>query len=153
MQPTLTTKIPKAAKVIHAVNKIDVYQCVTFNAKVANYQTDIVVDPGSGILIMSSKLCELINRHSKTLLEIQPCSIKAKTATRENLSIVGKKTVESDLGDTIWYVDCYVIRNFKYSFLLGTDFLIKSYASLNLGSTCLKLGQQSLHASALQQPI
>ena len=145
-------KNPQAAEVMHAVNKIDVYQCVTFNAKVANYQTDIVVDSGSGISIMSSELCELINRHSKTPLEIQPCSIRARTATGENLNIVGKTIVELDLGDSIWYVDCYVIRNFKYSFLLGTDFLIKSCASLDLGNMYIKIGQQSLHVSALKQP-
>ena len=145
-------KSPQATKVSHTVNKIDVYQGVTFNAKGANYQTDIVVDSGSAISIMSSELCELINRHSKTPLEIQPCSIKARTATGENLSIIGKTTVELDLGDSIWYVDCYVIRNFKYSFLLGSDFLIKSCASLDLGSMCIKLGQQSLHVSAVKQP-
>ena len=145
-------KNPQAAEVIHTVNKIDVYQCVTFNAKVANYQTDIVVDSGSGISIMSSELCELINRHSKTPFEIQPCSIRARTATGENLNIIGKTIVELDLGDSIWYVDCYVIRNFKYSFLLGIDFLIKSCASLDLGNMYIKIGQQSLHVSALKQP-
>jgi len=100
---------------------------------------------------MSSELCEIINRHSKTPLEIKPCSIKARTATGENLN-VGKTIVELDLGDSIWYVDCYVIRNFKYSFLLGTDFLIKSCASLDLGSMRIKIGQQYLHVSALKQP-
>ena len=108
-------KNPQAVEVMHTINQIDVYQCVTFNANVANYQTDIVTDSGSGVSIMSSELYEIINRHSKTPLEIQPCSIKARTATGENPNIIGKTIVELDLGDSIWYVDCCVIRNFKYS--------------------------------------
>ena len=40
------------------------HKCVTFKGKVANYQTDIVIDSGSGITVMSLELCNLINKYA-----------------------------------------------------------------------------------------
>ena len=59
----------------------------------------------------------------------------AKTATGECLDIVGSTTVELDLKFSKWYVDCYIVRNFAYSFLLGADFLVESGSRIDLITT------------------
>ena len=128
------------------------YQCVTISGKVANYETDIVVDSGSGITVMSLDLFNLINKYAKTSLEINCNDMLAKTATGESLEVVGTTCVEVDLGKSVWYVDCYVVRNFKFSFLLGTDFLIKASASIDLGKLQATIGQETIPATVLKRP-
>ena len=103
-------------------------QCVTFIGRIENFETEIIIDSGSGVSIIGLELFTLINKHAKSPLELYTNSILAKTATGEKLDIIGTTTLEVDFGHSNWYVDCYVARNFNYSFLIGTDFLVKSGA-------------------------
>ena len=128
------------------------YQCVTFKGKVANYQTEIVIDSGSGITVMSLELCNLINKYAKQPLEISHKSVSARTAKGENVDVIGTTSAELVLNDGIWYVDCYVVRNFKFSFLLGSDFLIRTCKNLDLGSKQVKIGQQVIPVSVVKRP-
>ena len=146
------SKNPQLTQLFSNEDNATIYQCATFNAKIANYQTDIVIDSGSGITVLSSELFNLINRCSKAPLTMRPCNLRARTATEEELNVIGTTTVELDLGESMWYVDCHVVHNFKYSFLLGTDFLIKSSACLDLCNMQVKIGQQSIPISVLKRP-
>ena len=127
-------------------------QCLTFTGRVANYETEIIIDSGSGISIISFDLFTLINKHTQSSLDISSNAILAKTPTGEYLDIVGTTTVELDLGESNWYVDCHVVKNFNYAFLLGTDFLIKTSSRIDLGSMKITIGQQTLDVSAVNQP-
>lgn len=73
------------------------YQCVTMSGKVANYETDIVIDSGSGITVMSLECFNLIKKYAKTSLEISCNDMIAKTATGESLEVVGTTCVDSSL--------------------------------------------------------
>ena len=130
----------------------NLYQCVTFTAKISNYQTDVVVDSGSGITIISLELFDLINKYSKQPLDMVYNHVSARTAPVEQLDMIGTTVVELDLGHSVWYVNCHVVRNFKFSFLLGTDFLIKAGASIDLGKLEVTLGQQVIPVSVLKRP-
>ena len=136
------------------ISKVDnnLYQCLTFTGRVANYVTDIIIDSGSGISIISFDLFTLINKYARSPLAVNCNSLIAKTPTGEYLDIVGTTTVELDLQESIWHVDCYVVKNFKYAFLLGTDFLIKTSSRIDLGSMQVTIGQQTLAVSAVNQP-
>ena len=127
-------------------------QCLTFTGRVAKYETEIIVDSGSGISIISFDLFSLINKYARSPLDISSNSILAKTPTGEYLDIVGTTTVELDLGESNWYVDCHVVKNFNYAFLLGTDFLIKTSSRIDLGSMKITIGQQTLDVSVVNQP-
>ena len=120
--------------------------------KVANYETDIVIDSGSRITVMSLDSLSLINKYAKTSLEISCNDMVAKTATGESLEVVGTTCVEVDLGKSVWYVHCYTLLNFKFSFLLGTDFLIKANASIDLGNLQVAIGQETIPVTVLGRP-
>ena len=79
-------------------------------------------------------------------------SILAKTATGEKLDIFGTTTLEVDFGHSNWYVDCYVARNFNYSFLIGTDFLVKSGAKVDLSTLQATIGQDKIPISVVKRP-
>ena len=136
------------------ISKVDnnLYQCLTFTGRVANYVTDIIIDSGSGISIISFDLFTLVNKYARSPLAVNCNSIIAKTPTGEYLDIVGTTTVELDLQESIWHVDCYVVKNFKYAFLLGTDFLIRTSSRIDLGSMQVTIGQQTLAVSVVNQP-
>ena len=85
-------------------------------------------------------------------LEISHNSVSSRTATGEHLYAIGTICVELDLNDSIWYADCYVARNFKFAFLLGTDFLTRTSANLDLGNQQLKIGQQVIPVSVVKRP-
>ena len=128
------------------------YQCVTFNAKVGNYETDIVIDSGSGITIMNLELFNLIHKCARTPLEMNYNNVSARSVTGDILDIIGTTCVELDLGESIWFVECYVVCNFQFSFLLGTNFLIKASASINLGSLQARIGAQTVSVSVVKRP-
>ena len=85
-----------------------------------------------------------INAKSSTPLVSSNNTILAKTATGDKLSVLGTTCVTVDLRDSCWIVECYVVSNFKYAFLLGTDFLIRSGAKIDLDSLHVSLGQSRL---------
>ena len=130
----------------------NLYQCVTFSAKISNCQTDVVVDSGSGITIISLELFNLIKKYGKQPLDIVHNHVSARTATGEQLDMIGTTVVELDLDHSVWYIDCHVVRNFKFSLLLGMDFLIKAGASIDLGKLEVTLGQQVIPVSVLKRP-
>eukprot|EP00795_Rhopilema_esculentum_P001917 gene1917-16424_t len=78
--------------------------------------------------------------------------ICAKSVTGEELLILGSTTVTLDLGDSCWMVECYVVSNFKYSCLLGTDFLTKSSATIDLGNLQACIGQTRIPISVVRKP-
>ena len=39
-------------------------QCLTFTGRVANYETDMIIDPGSGIFIINFDLFTLIHKYA-----------------------------------------------------------------------------------------
>ena len=127
-------------------------QCVTFTGLVENFETEIVVDSGSGISIMSLDLYNLINKYARKPLELSNNDVFAKTATGESLHVLGTTCVELDVGESNWFVDCYVARNFHYSFLLGTDFLTKTSASIDLGNLQATIGQHKIPISVVKWP-
>ena len=45
-------------------------QCLTFTGRVAKYETEIIVDSGSGISIISFDLFSLINKYARSPLDI-----------------------------------------------------------------------------------
>ena len=92
----------------------------------------------------------LVNKHFKTVIELQPCLIGARTPTGPVLHVLGTTSEELDLGDCIWYVDCYVVFHFKYSFLLGTDLM--SCKKLDLGNMQIKIRQQYVPVNVLKRP-
>ena len=122
----------------------DPVQCVTFDAKVEGINSQIVLDSGSGLSIMSSEMFSCVNAKSSTPLVLSNNTILAKTATGDKLSVLGTTCVTVDLGDSCWIVECYVVSNFKYAFLLGTDFMIRSGAKIDLDSLHVSLGQSRL---------
>jgi len=69
----------------HILNKVDrsPKQCLTFTGRVANYDTEILIDLGSGISIISFDLFTLINKYAQSPLDISSNSILAKTPTGE----------------------------------------------------------------------
>ena len=101
------------------------YQCVTFNGKVGNYETDIVIDSGSGITIMSLELFNLINKFARTPLEMSYNSVLARSVTGESLDIVGTTCVELDLEKALglWSVMWSAI--FSSRFCLGPIFSLR----------------------------
>ena len=101
---------------------------------VENFETEIVIDSVAGISIMSLDSYNLVNKYTRKPPELSNNSVLAKTATGERLNILGTTCVGLDVGESRWYVDCYVARNFHYSFVLGTDFLIKAGTSIDLGN-------------------
>ena len=127
-------------------------QCVTFNAKIGSYDTPIVLDSGSGISIISSDLFSKVNRNSRNPPILTNRNIVAKSVTGEELLILGSTTVTLDLGDSCWMVECYVVSNFKYSCLLGTDFLTKSSATIDLGNLQACIGQTRIPISVVRKP-
>ena len=127
-------------------------QSVTFTGRVENYETEIVIDSGSGVTLMSLDLFNLINRYARMPLEMICNDLIAKAATGDSLNIVGKTSVELDLGPSKWYVECYVARNFQYSFLLGTDFLVKSGATIDLSNLQATIGQDRISISVVNRP-
>ena len=133
-------------------NPQNTLQCVTLNARIENFEAEIVINSGSGITSLRFELFNLINKFAKKPLELFSHAITARTATGENLDIVGTTTVELDFGNSSWYVDCYVIRNFQYSFLLGTDFLIKSGAKIDLAKLEVVIGQDQIPVSVVKRP-
>ena len=56
-----------------------------------------------------------------------------------------------DLGESNWYVDCQAVKNFNYTFLLGTDFFIKTPSRIDFGSMKVTIGQQILDVSVVNQ--
>ncbi len=127
-------------------------QCVTFSGKVEQYETEIVVDSGSGITIISLDLFNVINKFKNPPLQMHNHSVLAKTVTGENLNILGTTSVELGLGDSVWVVDCYVARNFYYSFLLGTDFLVKSCTNIDLSQLQVTIGHSKIPISVVKRP-
>ena len=57
-----------------------------------------------------------------------------------------------NFGNSSWYVDCYAVRNFQYLFLLGTDFLIKSGAKIDLAKLEVVIGQDQIPVSVVKRP-
>ena len=141
---------PQSVSNEYSVNKL--LQCVTFTGRVQNFETDIIIDSGSGITLLSLELYNLINKYSCKPLDLFSNAVLAKTATGEGLDIVGSTTVELDLGSSKWYVDCYIVRNFAYSFLLGTDFLVKSGSSIDLSLLQATIGQDKIPISITKRP-
>ena len=127
-------------------------QCVNFTGLVENFETEIVIDSGAGITIMSLDLYNLVNKYARKPLELSINSVCAKTATGENLNIFGTTCVELDVGERKWYVACYVARDFHYSFLLGKDFLVKTGASIDLGNLLATIGQHKIPISVIKRP-
>ena len=125
---------------------------VTFTGRVENYVTEIVVDSGSGITLISLDLFNLINKHAKVPLDIISNSIVAKSATGDSLDIVGKTVVEIDVGQSKWFVQCYVAKNFEFPFLLGTDFLVQTGTKLDMSSLQATIGQDQLSISVVKRP-
>jgi len=125
---------------------------VTFTGRVENYVTEIVVDSGSGISLISLDLFNLINKHAKVPLDIISYSIVAKSATGDSLDIVGKTVVEIDVGQSKWFVQCYVAKNFQFPFLLGTDFLVQTGTKLDMSSLQATIGQDQLSISVVKRP-
>ncbi len=126
-------------------------QSVTFTGCVGNFETEIVIDSGSGITIMSFDLFNLINKYAKSPLEMSNNAVLAKTATGESLEILGTTCVELDLSDSQWYVDCYVVRNFRYPFLLGTDFLVKSNATIDMAKMQATIAMHTVPISVVKR--
>ena len=81
-------------------------QCVTFNGKVKHFKTEIVIDSGSGITILSFELYNLINICARKLLELFSRNIAARTATGENLDIASKTMVELRLISIYIFLAC-----------------------------------------------
>ena len=125
---------------------------VTFTGRVENYVTEIVVDSGSGISLISLDLFNSINKHAKVPLDIISNSIVAKSATGDSLDIVGKTVVEIDVGRSKWFVQCYVAKNFQFPFLLGTDFLVQTGTKLDMSSLQATIGQDQLSISVVKRP-
>ena len=128
---------------------IKLLQCVTLTGLVENFETEFVIDSGAGITIMS---LDLINKYARKPLELSNNSVFAKTATGGSLNILGTTCVELDVGESKWFVDCYVARNFHYSFLLGTDFLIKTGVSIDLINLQATIGQHKVPISVVKRP-
>ena len=57
-----------------------------------------------------------------------------------------------DLGESNWYVDCRVNKNFNCTFLRGTDFLIKASSRIDSCGMKVTLGQETLDVSVVNQP-
>ena len=57
-----------------------------------------------------------------------------------------------DLRESNWCGYCHVVKNFNYGFLLGTDFVIKTFSRIDLGSMKVTIGQQNLDVSVINQP-
>ena len=94
----------------------------------------------------------MITKFAKKPLELFSHAITARTTTGENIDIVGISTVELDFGSSSWFVDCYVGRNFQYSLLLETDFLIKSGAKIDLARLEVVIGQDQIPVSVVKCP-
>ena len=69
-------------RIVNAVDR-NPKQYLTFTGRVANYETEIMIDSGSGICIISFDLFTLINKHSRSPLYIRSNAILAKTPTGE----------------------------------------------------------------------
>ena len=89
---------------------------------------------------------------AKSPLELYTYSILPKTATGEKFDIIGTTTLEVDFGHSNWYVDCYVRHNFNYSFMIGTDFLVKSGAKVYLSMLQATIGQDKIPISGVKRP-
>ena len=64
---------------LNSISNSKAHQCVTFPAKVANYQTDIILDSGSGITVMRFDLFNMINKYSKSPLAMSYNHVLART--------------------------------------------------------------------------
>ena len=136
---------------LHNVISEPIYS-VTFTGRGENYVTEIAIDSGSGKTLISFDLFNLINKHAKVPLEMICDSIVAKSATGDSLDIVGKTAVELDVGQSKWFVQCYVAKNFQLPFLLGTGFLVQTGTKFDMSSLQATIGQDQLSISVVKRP-
>eukprot|EP00795_Rhopilema_esculentum_P005637 gene5637-10858_t len=60
--------------------------------------------------------------------------------------------LEVDFGTSNWYVACYVPGNFNYSSLIGTDFLVKSDAKVDLSTLQATIGLDKVPINVVKRP-
>ena len=115
------------------------YPQVTVKGAVCGYKTDMILDSGATVSIMSNELASILGikpRKTKTVLEVEAFGSHTFRA-------LGKAKIKLTLGGYLAYLmDIWVIES-QDPVILGTDFMKSAGVRLDFHNSCVKMPEEA----------
>ena len=109
--------------------------------KIGGKETEMIVDTGSSVTIISGNLRETLSTNDcKPVEKSQPMTLM--TANQEKMQVTEQVQVKLEIANKSFMQDAAVVKDFSYNVLLGNDFLKKSNAVIDFNKSKMILDDE-----------
>ena len=120
-------------------------RCVTFEGVVCVSKTNVILDTGAGISLMS---IEFLNQFCKSCDYFKnEENLHVKTATGQFVNVIDSAFIEVNINGEKWFYTVYVADNLTFNLLLGTDLMLQAGVKIDFSRLLTKIGLQEVNIS------
>lgn len=134
--PTFGAPVQSKQKSLKAptVPKLDLVQ---IPLAFGNLNLNALVDTGSSLTIISEEALQFLTQQTKAVVALKETQLAAMSASGDQIRFVKRATIHFKIGHLSWDFPFQVAKNLPVPVILGSDFLTKSKAIINMANHTL----------------